>query len=112
MKPLLGCAVAFLIAAPAISSAAPTANGSAAVKVAYGDLNLSSPGDAAVLLQRIDNAATRACGASRDSLSEYRWAVRRSACHESGMERAVSALDAPTVTSLYNSADRSPALAD
>jgi UrcA family protein len=105
VKHLTILAFALTLAAPTAGYAqpAPDSDG-AAVGVAYDDLNPNSPHDAAILLHRIDDAATEACGATSGSLREYRWAVRRSVCHQAAMNRAVSALNAPAVTSLYSGA--------
>jgi UrcA family protein len=85
--------------------AAPVAMASespAAVPVAYGDLNLSSPHDSAVLLHRLHEAALEACGASDASVAAYRLSVERSACYRDSMDRAVASVGAPTVSQLYS----------
>lgn len=94
--------MALALAMPAVSFAADAADTTTAVPVRYHGLDLNKSSDAAVLLKRIDDAATEACGAPRFSLREMRQAVRSSACHEQGMARAVAGLNAPTVTALYN----------
>jgi UrcA family protein len=102
LKHLLICAAALAMAAPAASFADP-------VTVSYRGLDLNNPGDAARMLHRLDAAATEACGASRGSLREYRLTVERSTCHRASMARALEALDAPSVTALYD--ERTPATA-
>lgn len=72
------------------------------VAVHYGDLDLSRPHQAAVLLRRVGRASLEACGASVGSLREYKAAVRASDCYRASMRQAVDAIDAPAVTSLYN----------
>lgn len=95
-------ALAVALAAPVVSYAAG-ADRTTMSPVRYHDLDLNNPADAARLLKRIDIAASEACGASAFSLREHREAVRSSACHEQGMRRAVVAVNAPTLTALYNS---------
>jgi len=53
------------------------------------------------MLDRLHRAAMDACGASSFSLTDYRWAVARSACVRASMARAAAELDAPTVSQLY-----------
>jgi len=72
------------------------------VPVTYGDLDLSSQGGASTMLHRLHDAALNACGADDGSVAPYRWSVHRSHCYRDSMGRAVAALDAPTVTQLYN----------
>jgi UrcA family protein len=94
----VSCALATAMAAPvAMASDSPSV-----VPVAYGDLNLSSPHDSAVLLHRLREAALEACGASDFSVADYRRSVERSACYRESMDRAVSAVDAPAVSQLYS----------
>jgi UrcA family protein len=84
--------------------AAPAAMASdspSVVRVAYGDLNLSSQRDSAVLLHRLHEASLEACGASEFSVPDYRRSIERSACYRQSMDRAVSAVDAPAVSQLY-----------
>ena len=97
MKKLLICTAALALGLPAASFADPAPS----VTVSDRGLDLQSPTDAARMLQRIDNAALEACGADRTSLREYRLVVEHSACHRDGVAQAVSALDAPSVTALY-----------
>jgi len=96
------CAVALAFAAPAVSYASNLANNTTQVAVRYHDLDLNKSADAAILLKRVDAAATEACGASPFSAAGYRQAVRRSACHQAATNRVVAALNAPTVTALYS----------
>lgn len=74
----------------------------ASVPVTYGDLDLASNGGASTMLDRLHHAAMEACGASDFSVKDYRWAVAHSSCVRRGVAEAVAALDAPTVTQLYN----------
>ena len=102
LRKSLICALAFLAAAPAVSHAATSNKHTTSVEVRYNDLDLSQPAGAAKMLRRLDVAATEACGASEGSLSDYVWAVHRSACHAKSLNRAVTALDAPELTALYD----------
>jgi UrcA family protein len=102
LKQVMVLALALALSAPAVSHAAG-ADRTTMTPVRYDDLDLDNAADAAVLLKRIDHAASEACGASAFSLREYRQAVRNSACHEEGMSRAVATVNAPTVTAIYNS---------
>ncbi len=95
-------ALALALAVPAIGYAAERADTTTAINVHYGDLNVSRPGDAAILLQRIDAAALDACGASSFSFREYRQSVRHSACYNDSMRRAVTALNLPALTASYD----------
>jgi UrcA family protein len=70
--------------------------------VHYGDLDVSRPHQAAILLGRVSRASLEACGASVESLAEYKTAVRDSDCYRANMRQAVAAIDAPAVTSLYS----------
>ncbi|WP_167755828.1 UrcA family protein [Vitreimonas flagellata] len=70
------------------------------VRVEYGDLNVEADAGAEVLLNRIERAAARACGANqgRRPLSE-RAATR--ACVQQAVDQAVSTIDAPRLTALH-----------
>jgi len=94
--------MALAFAAPAVSYAGTSAGDTTQVAVRYHDLDLNKSANAAILLKRVDVAAMEACGASPFSLAEYRQAVRRSACYQGATSRVVAALNAPTVTALYN----------
>jgi UrcA family protein len=94
LKYLLICTAALALGVPATSFAD-------SVKVSYRDLDLSTPGDAVLMLHRLEAAATEACGADRTSLREYRLTVERSTCHRTSMDKAVTALGAPAVTTIY-----------
>jgi UrcA family protein len=91
----LALALATPVAMPAFADR-PTA-----IEVPVSGLDLNQPGDAAVMLGRLDNAALEACGASPFSLREYKMAVRDSGCYAQGLSRAVGKLDAPALTALF-----------
>jgi UrcA family protein len=73
--------------------------------VYYGDLNLTLPHDAKILLQRIEQAAKKACGGHR-TFSSY--TVRLDAtfdeCCGEAIARTVKQLGAPIVTRVYSEA--------
>jgi UrcA family protein len=76
----------------------------AGLRVEYADLNLNSEAGAEVMLRRLNRAAASVCGDSYGRRPiEAREAVR--ACMSDAVERAVSALDHPTVTALYRGRD-------
>jgi len=102
LKKSLICTLMFLAAAPAVSHAATSNRPINSVKVEYNDLDLSQPAGAAKMLNRLDTAAMEACGVDEGSLSDYKWAVHRSACHAASLNQAVAALDAPRLTELYD----------
>jgi UrcA family protein len=104
MKRLTICALALAMMAPAASFAAPADNGGAVatIKVAYSDLDLGNPKDAALLLRRIDSAATEACG---------RWTTynpidiqlfQLSACRQEAVRNAVDRIGAPALSALFD----------
>ncbi len=69
--------------------------------VNYGDLNLTTPGGAKVMLQRIEQAARQVCQHDADiaDLSGLRDWVRY--CVSTRIENTLSRLDAPMVTAAY-----------
>jgi UrcA family protein len=101
LKHLKTYILALALAIPAVGYAADPADNATSVTVRYNDLDLDKSADAAILLQRIDDAAMAACGASSASLRDYRESVRHSACHEASMSRALAALNLPAVNRLY-----------
>ena len=106
MKRLAIAALALSLVAPAVGQAAQAGNEGTSVRVSYGDLNLTSSKDAALVLERLRTAALGACGASDFSLKDYRESVKRSGCYTASLDRAVTALSAPLVSALYE--ERSP----
>ena len=96
-----------IIFALALAAASPVAMPAFAdrptsVGVRVGDLDLNRPSDAAVMLGRLDQAALQACGAQPfASLREYQLAVRWSRCYANGMHRAITELNAPELTAMY-----------
>ena len=101
MKRLMASALAFCLTVPIAGAAMAHSDAATQVPVRYGDLDVSGASGAAVMLQRIDDAATEACGAPWGSLREYRLSVQRSTCHRQSMERAVAAVDSPVLSALF-----------
>jgi UrcA family protein len=100
MKTLALFALALAAAAPLATVA--HAEQPTAVGVRFNDLDLNNPGDAAVMLGRLDQAALQACGASSfESLREYQLAIRHSRCFDRSVSRAVAELNAPALTAVF-----------
>ena len=89
---------------PAFVQAAPADSVPTSERVSYRDLDLNNPRDAAVMLERLRQAALQACGASPFSIPEYRRSVEASACYRQSLERAVGELGSPSVGQLYQNA--------
>lgn len=100
-KSLIACVFAF--SSLSAASAAEFTGGWATttfLNVPYGDLNLSHPAGAQVMLQRIQFAARRVCGGIPDIREiKERWYFK--ACVEDATDEAVEELDIPLVTSLH-----------
>jgi UrcA family protein len=73
--------------------------------VYYGDLNLTLPQDAKILLQRIEQAAKKACGGHR-TFSSYTGRLDDTfdECRREAVARTVKQLGAPIVTRAYSEA--------
>ncbi len=81
------------------------------VAVSHSDLDLNKPGDARIMLARIDRAARQACGTMAERDRAYSSAphfVTRdfSGCIERATGKAVARLRAPAVSRIY--AERQP----
>ena len=102
----LACTTAAYAQSPEADAAAEAAAAGAQTTIAvrYGDLDLNRPSDARILYHRLQTAALQACGASDFSVAPYRDAVQRSACYRDGLAQAVTTVDLPAVSSLYQSA--------
>jgi UrcA family protein len=73
------------------------------VSVAYGDLKLTSPADAAVMLQRVRRAGAAACQKGRFMVgSDIATIERFEACRHAAVSKAVTDLNAPLVTATFN----------
>ena len=67
----------------------------AAERVAYADLDLTSPRDAQTLLHRIRRAATAACERHRANIGQDFESIERfEACHREAVQRAVDQVGA------------------
>ena len=73
--------------------------------VNFGDLNLNTEQDAAIMLQRIERAAKKACG-GHATFSSYTGSLDRTfdECRSRAIQRTVNRLDAQMVTRLYSGA--------
>ncbi len=69
-----------------------------AVSVAQANLGSATPALARHALQRIDRAATAACGGAGGSLREVTKAVQASACWREAIGDTVRRIDAPLLT--------------
>jgi UrcA family protein len=102
-------AIASLVAVAALGfaasiHAAPAADWSSdsdtmSVNVSAAGLDLSSPADAKVVLQRIHSAAHTICGDEPDIHSTERFSLYQS-CLKTTVDRTVASLDAPLVTAM------------
>jgi len=76
------------------------------VAVSYGDLDLGNASDARVLLDRLQDAAYKACGGDRRSISNYtpQWnwlATELQECRNDAVSRAVATVDAPLLSTVF-----------
>jgi UrcA family protein len=73
--------------------------------VYYGDLNLNAEQDAKIMLQRIEQAAKKACG-GHPTFSSYTGRLDDTfdECRGEAVARTVKRLGAPTVTRIYSEA--------
>ena len=96
--PLLGLAAAagLTCAGPTL---AQTSDPVPAVTVKYRDLDIASRAGAQALLERIETAASTACGGVPDLRQLSRLAVFE-ACRSAAVGRAVVAVDAPMLTAM------------
>ena len=103
VKTIAPVLAALCLAAPVPSLAEPLWKETTDVTVSYLGLDLSKPEGAAVLLSRIQRAATRACGGYPDwPPLQYRQMGRFRACRDKAIADAVARLDQPRVTELHN----------
>jgi len=100
--PVLGLAAAATLSCAA-SVLARTSDTVPSVLVKYGDLNVSSPAGAQVLLKRIEAAANTACGGAPD-IRQLNQRASFEACRRSAVARAVVAVDSPMLTAHGGSA--------
>jgi UrcA family protein len=73
--------------------------------VYYGDLNLNAEQDAKILLERIEQAATKACG-GHATFGAYTGSLNRTfeECRSETVQRTVKQLGAAMVTRIYSEA--------
>ena len=91
-----------LLATPSIGIAAgQTDEANSQITVSFHDLNLQREGDAKSLLRRIQHAALVACGASDESIPEYRRLTIRSKCYSNAVSSAVYKINSPILTAIY-----------
>lgn len=110
-KTLAAALAALALAAPAVAqttaqTATQTAGKSAtiqieSVKVAYDDLDISRDAGARVLLVRIEQAARRICG-DRPAPRLVTANLRHQSCIGSAVSGAVSHVNSPRLTALFN----------
>ena len=98
----LATAVTLSCAAPALAQTSDTVP---AVTVKYSDLNISSRPGARMLLERIDAAASTACGGAPDIRRLDRLASFE-ACRRSAVASAVAGVDSPVLTAMAHGGDR------
>jgi UrcA family protein len=89
------------LALMAFAAPAQAADDATAITVNHVDRALESRGQAEQLLGRLSEAAMEACGASSFSLTQYRQAVRGSACWRSSMTDVVQRIDNPYLTAAF-----------
>ena len=104
-------AAAVMLTTPSFGAHADTSRQSAKITgrsaVYYGDLNLNAEQDAKIMLQRIEQAAKKACG-GHPTFSSYTGRLDDTfdECRGEAIERTVKQLSAPTVTRIYSEAMR------
>lgn len=81
------------------------------VAVRHLDVHPRSVRAARATLDRLGEAALRACGASSSSLREVRGAVRASACWHDGMADVLARIDDPMLNAAYHRGPEQPSLA-
>jgi UrcA family protein len=96
MKTLVITAAALLTGCLAVTAQATVATkkGVRQQVVRYGDLNLASAADSAILLGRIKSAARNVCGLRTSMLLPMELQSRRQACAEDATARALAEVDA------------------
>ena len=99
-------AAAVMLAALSFGAHADTSSQPAKITgssvVYYGDLDLTVPQDAQVMMQRIEQAAKKACGGHR-TFSSYTGRLDDTfdECRREAIARTVKQLGAPIVTRIY-----------
>jgi UrcA family protein len=103
-------ALAFATAASAQSIHVTDTDTARQVKVSYGDLDLSHPAGAQVLIARVREAAGLACGEA-PTLANLEQSQAYRACVVKTADGAIASLDAPIVSAMYQSKTRPELLA-
>jgi UrcA family protein len=98
-------APSFAVARPASAEPASAAERGAALKVYFGDLNLSDPAGAQEWAQRFHHAATNVCDVAHRNLD---FARRHSGCTGASVGDAVAELNSPQFTALNSEYARQP----
>jgi UrcA family protein len=93
--------MAGLSAAISLSASAAADEPSAAARVSYADLDLSTANGAQTMLSRINSAARSVCGPEGHSPMLPRAAAQFRACVNEAVGTTVHRLDAPVVLALY-----------
>lgn len=88
----------FTMPAPHADAAQPERH---AVKVAYGDLNLDSEAGARTMLNRLERAASNACGF--EATARGFASSRQRKCADRAVARAVERLGVPAVSAIHAS---------
>lgn len=103
MKKTFAIAIAALLASSVTGMAQATTtavrNGVEQQVVRYGDLNLESEADAAILFSRIKSAARKVCGLNGVSPLPLAMQFHMQACADDATARAVADVNAPLLTS-------------
>jgi UrcA family protein len=95
------CLAATLAQPASAKSSAP--EGVLSQKVMVSDLDLSRDRDARILLQRVHSAARYVCSGSYGQWSIYLASSKRfTGCVAQASNRAVSTINSPVVTAMYN----------
>jgi UrcA family protein len=94
---LASLAVAAAGLGPAVAAEQPPR-----VTVHFSDLDLATDHDAAVLMDRLQQAGLQACGGSSFSVPDYKRAIQHSACYRRSVNQAIDAVGAPTLVRLRN----------
>ena len=105
--------ISMVLVATTLAAAAPVAaqspDDTVSVSVRYGDLDISRPAGAEIMLRRIENAAVEVCGGEPDQRDLGQRALFEK-CRVSTIDRSVAALDAPMVTAAAGRSNRMVAL--
>jgi UrcA family protein len=92
------------------ASAQAAAGGEVSIKVQTGDIDLARPAGAAVMLQRIHNAASKICGPAPSDWLQF--GAQYKACMKQTIDGAVARLDSPVVTAMNGGAPSSVRVAE